>query len=122
MMTSCGFVLLVDDDEDIRDVISLLLTARGYQVIALADGQEALDWLRQGERPCVILLDLMMPGMNGWEFREHQLADAELADIPVVILSGAGSLSSHVETLRPEGVLAKPVDLSCLTQAVASHC
>ena len=115
-------VLVVDDDEDIRDVIREVLSLRGYRVIALADGRQALEWLRAGGQACVILLDLMMPEMTGWEFRREQLRDPSLADIPVVILSGAGGLAGKVESLAPAATLPKPVDLAGLTAAVARHC
>ncbi len=124
-MTTSGssqVVLLVDDDADIRDVISLVLDVRGYSVVGLSNGREALEWLRQGNRACVILLDLMMPEMNGWEFRQLQLGDPDLAAIPVVILSGIAGIEDEAEALRAETLLSKPIDLTELTQTVAQHC
>lgn len=119
---SSDVVLLVDDDADIRAVISLVLDVRGFTVVSLANGREALEWLRSEGRACVILLDLMMPELNGWEFRQLQVQDPELADIPVVILSGVGRLEDEADVLRAEAILPKPVDLAELTETVARHC
>lgn len=117
-----GVVLIVDDDADIREVMREILTLRGHSVVAVANGREALEWLRGGGRACVILLDLMMPEMNGWEFRERQLQDPRLAGIPVVVLTGIGRVPSGFESLRADQILLKPVDLAELTEAVARFC
>jgi CheY-like chemotaxis protein len=104
-------VLIVDDDEDIRNTITDILELRGYQVSAAADGREALERLRNGLRPGVILLDLMMPIMNGWEFLEATRGRAEIARIPVVVLSAShGGVGRH----DVFSVLPKPVELDCL--------
>ena len=68
-------VLIVEDDEDLREMMAQLLTLEGFQTAAVANGREALDYLRATAKPNVILLDLMMPVMDGWEFRRHQQAD-----------------------------------------------
>jgi CheY-like chemotaxis protein len=83
-------VLVVDDDRDLRAGLSLILEAEGYRVAGAADGQQALEALRAGPRPDVILLDMMMPALSGWAFRERQLADPALADVPVVVFSAVG--------------------------------
>jgi CheY-like chemotaxis protein len=114
-------VFVVDDDIDIRTSLCEILEFQGYQVTGLANGQEALDRLREGTRPCVILLDLMMPVLNGWEFRAAQAHDEALADIPVVIISGAGR-AAEAATLGAAGFLRKPLELSDILAAVETHC
>jgi CheY-like chemotaxis protein len=84
-------ILIVDDDPDIRAALSELLESEGYEVTSAANGAAALAQLRgEGAKPCAILLDLMMPYMNGWEFRAEQLRDPELRDIPIVLLTASG--------------------------------
>jgi CheY-like chemotaxis protein len=81
-------ILVVDDNADVRASLGLLLGMLGYHVEKAADGAEALRYLRTHPRPCLIVLDLRMPGMDGWQFRQAQLRDADLAEIPVVVSSG----------------------------------
>ena len=80
-------VLVVDDDPDIRETIRNLLQFEGYRVVTAIDGEGALRVLASGERPCVILLDVTMPGMSGRQFRAAQLRDVGMSSIPVVLLS-----------------------------------
>jgi CheY-like chemotaxis protein len=115
-------LLLVEDDDDIRTDLAELLAEEGYQVAAAANGAEALAQLRADPRPCLILLDLMMPVMSGWDFRAAQLRDPELAGIPVVLLSGANDLAEHARTLSAAGFLRKPVGLASVVAAAARHC
>src|ERR1043165_9927085 len=93
-------VLIVEDDEDLREMMAQLLTLEGYQAAAVANGREALEYLHDSEKPHVILLDLMMPVMDGWEFRRKQQADPSLAPVPVIVLSAldqarASNLEPH---------------------------
>ena len=114
---------VVDDDADIREVLSDVLTFAGYEVIVAGDGQSALDRLRARETGCgLILLDLMMPRMNGWEFRRRQLADPALASIPVMLLTGAGTAAKAIDELRVEMTIEKPFDLDALLASVAHYC
>src|SRR5438552_202636 len=83
------FVLVVEDDADIRESLGTILEEEGYGVVTTRNGREALSYLRSGRpRPSLILLDLLMPVMSGAEFRAEQERDPALADIPVVVLSG----------------------------------
>jgi CheY-like chemotaxis protein len=112
-------VLVVEDDEDIRDVIAALLHEFGYSVVMAKNGEEALARLRSGTcRPCVILLDLWMPVMDGWRFREEQQKDASLAAIPVVALSGDGEARGFDAAAH----LQKPVQFHPLVRTVERFC
>jgi CheY-like chemotaxis protein len=112
-------VLIVDDDTDVRQALSELLQDEGYRVEGAADGRDALTKLRQGFRPAVILLDLMMPGMNGWDFRQAQLDDPELRDLPVVVVTASGRDPQDIRTqLGPVEVVAKPIQPSDLLHLV----
>jgi CheY-like chemotaxis protein len=116
-------VLVVDDDPFIRDVIAELLEDEGYAVESAANGEEALLVLQQRPGlPCVILLDLMMPRMNGWEFRAAQRADPLLAPIPVVTISAHVDLLGTGAQLDVAEHLPKPVDVERLLTTVQRYC
>jgi CheY-like chemotaxis protein len=120
--TRAGTILLVEDDEAIRQSISELLGEGGLTVMTAGHGREALDLLqRAAELPSVILLDLMMPVMDGWTFRSHQLADPRLARIPVVILSATPGLPEQADKLRINEFLRKPFDAPALLDVVGRH-
>lgn len=120
-MSADADVLVVDDEVDIRDTLQTVLEMYGYTVSTAKDGSEALAQLQQGARPCLILLDLMMPNMSGSEFRALQLEDPALARIPVIVVSGDSRGPDRAETLRAE-VLTKPIDLKHLVSLVAQFC
>jgi two-component system, chemotaxis family, chemotaxis protein CheY len=123
MTEARGTVCVVDDDADIREVLGDLLSAEGYDVIVAGDGDIALDRLRARKNRCgLIILDLMMPRMNGWEFRRKQLEDAAVAAIPVVLLTGAGNAAKAIDELDVAGIIEKPVDLDTLLAKVAFYC
>jgi CheY-like chemotaxis protein len=115
-----SLVLIVDDDARIRALMARLLETSGYSAAEAANGEEALVAMRE-RRPCVILLDLQMPIMDGWEFRRRQLADPDLADVPVICVTGYYDLS---DVFRTSGVrcFTKPVQLSALLQAIREVC
>jgi CheY-like chemotaxis protein len=113
-------VLVVDDDSAVRRMILLLLRSDGYETESAKDGAEALALMRR-RRPCLVLLDLTMPMMDGWEFRKHQLADPALADIPVVCMTGIVH-SEDVERILGIPCLRKPVDFPSLIRAVEKFC
>ncbi len=112
-------ILLVDDDECIRSSLKEHLEGEGHIVATAADGQQAFRMLRRGDRPDVIVLDAMMPVMNGWDFRSTQLSDPEFADIPVVVVSAGGFSGRTV--LSQFGVadyVPKPLDTAALVKAI----
>ena len=116
-------VLIVDDEPDVVDGLSEFLQDEGYDVAAAGDGRAALDQLRRGLRPCVILLDLMMPRMNGWDFRSEQMKDAELSAIPVIVVTAAGVTETSVKMqLGDVELIQKPPSLDTLLAAVQRHC
>lgn len=105
------WVLVVDDDRDIRDLICLLLEAHGFRAVGAGDGGEALAQLRANPPPGVILLDLMMPGLSGEEMMEQLSKDPALGGVPVVVLSGSRTASQKATALSAAGCLTKPVGL-----------
>lgn len=114
-------VLIVEDDRDTRDMLERFLQLEGFDVRTAANGQIALDVLRADHEACVILLDLMMPVMNGWQFRQAQASDPRFADIPVVVVTAAGS-RDDMPAIEADGWLSKPVDLDRLLATIAPHC
>jgi CheY-like chemotaxis protein len=115
----CPGVLVVDDDPDIRDSLREVLEDEGYTVSSVANGREALDYLRSGKRPCVILLDLMMPIMDGWQFRREQKQDATIADIPLVVITATGKRPVLIDA---DELVMKPLDLTRLFEAIDRYC
>jgi len=116
-------ILVVDDDPAIRVMLSEVLGDEGYNVISVANGQEALYHLhRNGGLPQLILLDLMMPTMNGWAFLRHQQEDAKLAAIPVVVISAGANIQQQPLPYAPASILPKPVDVDLLVATVEHYC
>jgi CheY-like chemotaxis protein len=93
-------LLVIEDYAASRDALADLLREEGYGVVTAANGSEGLGLLAQGLRPAAILLDLMMPGIDGWDFRAHQKRDPGLAEIPVIAISAAGRLVDADYSLR----------------------
>lgn len=115
-------VLVVEDNADIRGTVQLVLEAEGFQVLVAANGEEALLQLRAAATlPSVILLDLMMPVMDGYAFREVQRRDPKLCSIPIVVLTADGHAETRAASLGAAGFLQKPVDLDELVAAVTRH-
>ncbi|HEX5658510.1 MAG TPA: response regulator, partial [Polyangiales bacterium] len=97
--TSRTSILIVDDDADIREALVDVLTDHGYPTHAVPHGAAALAALQAGLRPCLILLDLMMPVMDGITFRQRQLAEPDLKELPVLVISAGTDLSAHAAAL-----------------------
>ena len=112
-------VLLVEDDAELREAIGEALATHGLDVTTVEDGREALDRMRE-VRPDVVVLDLMMPVMDGWQFRAEQLKDPVLAKVPVVVISADASVHEKVASFGAASVLPKPISLDKLLRAVES--
>ena len=113
-------VLIVEDDADLREMMAQLLQLEGYRARTVSNGREALDYLKRIEMPDVILLDLMMPVMDGWEFRRRQMDDPAIAKVPVVVLSAVDQ--SRAQDLAGAPFLKKPLDFDRLLQLVRRFC
>jgi len=110
-------VLIVEDEQDLLEVTRFALECEGFAVETARNGEEALGLLRTGVRPELVLLDLMMPVMNGWEFLDEVARTPSLQGIPIVVLTAAGSAGVP----GAAAVLRKPLDLGLLIEAVESH-
>ncbi|HJQ84696.1 MAG TPA: response regulator [Candidatus Binatia bacterium] len=115
-------LLLVEDDASVHEVLRALLESAGYDVVGATDGEEALQHLRAGADPSLILLDLMLPRMDGFQFRALQRANAAWARIPVVVYSGMDRLAERVRELEPSAWFAKPMDPESLLLAIEKYC
>jgi CheY-like chemotaxis protein len=115
-------VLVVEDDATTRRALALVLQDEGYSVTGVANGHEALLHLRHPPLPDLILLDLMMPVMNGWEFRKKQIQDPKLKSIPVVIVSSDAGVPQKAAALGARDCLVKPIDFEELVAAVQRCC
>jgi len=121
-MNELRTILVVEDDSDISEAVVAILGDYGYSVVTSANGQEALERLRtSAPLPRLILLDLMMPVMDGWQFRAAQSADPALAAIPVVLVSADVGVAKAAEQLAVAGWLRKPVDIRELIAVLDMH-
>jgi CheY-like chemotaxis protein len=110
-------ILIVDDDADIRDSLQDFFEDQGFAVVTAKDGGDALERLAQGDPPRVVILDLLMPVLNGGQVYAHMRADPRLADVPVIV-------STSDPSRAPSGVevIKKPLNLDRLLRAVRGHC
>jgi CheY-like chemotaxis protein len=116
-------VLLLEDHGDTRDVFVVMADMAGLDMVAVPSGREALARLRDGLRPCLILLDMSMPGMDGFAFRLEQLADPGLADIPVIAISAGGTIvEEKARSLGLTTFLRKPVEPDAVITLFSEHC
>jgi CheY-like chemotaxis protein len=111
-------VLVVEDNDDIREAIGAILESEGYEIALAEDGERAIELLAALPRPCLLLVDLIMPKMDGWQLLQRLSRDDRLATIPVVVMSAAASPA----TVPAHRTLKKPVDLEILVQIVRDHC
>jgi CheY-like chemotaxis protein len=122
MTDAPDFVMVIDDDVDLLEAMAMILERRGYRVLTATGGEQALEQLRVGPQPSLILFDLMMPGMNGWVLRQKLLETPAYADIPAVVLSGDHMVLRNAPPPRCTSTLKKPVDLATLLQVVKQNC
>jgi CheY-like chemotaxis protein len=114
-------LLLVEDDTEIRETLAEILRLEGFTVITAQNGSEALGRMGDG-LPCLMLLDLMMPVMDGWTLRAEMLKHPEFAEIPVVVLSGGADLPEHASALGAVAYLQKPFKVERVLETVKIHC
>jgi CheY-like chemotaxis protein len=112
-------ILVIEDNDDVRDMMAVTLELEGHRVVTASNGREALYLLHHGVEPCMILLDLMMPVMNGWEFQKAIAREPQLRDIPIVVVSATGN---DVDGTHPAAVLPKPIDVDQLLNVVEDFC
>lgn len=112
-------ILLVDDDPDIRDALSALLEEEGYRVVTATNGEEALERMSDSQPPCIVILDLMMPVMNGWEFlRRVRSGGGRMASTPVCVVSAYADRAPA----EADAVLQKPLEVDALLAIVTDRC
>jgi CheY-like chemotaxis protein len=116
----CSTVFIIEDDVDTREMLAKFLELEGYTVELASNGRQALDRFSAGADACVILLDLMMPVMDGWEFRQHQAKDERLKEIPTIVVSAAGR--DRMKQIPADAYLSKPVDMDELLSRVSQFC
>jgi CheY-like chemotaxis protein len=116
--THRGSVLIVEDDEDIRAAMAELLETEGFEVAVASNGQEGLEVLGQIGRPCLVLLDLMMPVMSGEDFLRHVREDPAMNPVPVIVVTASG----RAPLPGTQGLLKKPFEISDLFATVSAHC
>lgn len=116
-------LLLVDDNDDAREALAYMIEQTGQcRVVEARNGEDALRILQDGLRPCLILLDLMMPGLDGWAFRSEQRKLEGADQVPVVIYSGSPTVEEDAAQLQVAGWLRKPLDFDRLLRVVDEHC
>lgn len=114
-------VLIIEDDDGVRDSLAAILREEGYFVEVVNDGAAALDRLQQRPLPTLILLDLMMPVVDGIDFRRRQLADPELRKIPVIIISARPDVARQAASLNADAFLQKPMSFEELLHIVQNR-
>lgn len=117
-MSNSKRIFVVEDDLHIRESLTEVLEIEGFNVVSAVNGQEALDMLRNGEKPDLILLDLMMPVKDGFQFKAEQEVDPIMSKIPVIIMSANGNMSAKKELGLVKDYLKKPIDLDSLLSTI----
>ncbi len=113
-------VLIVEDDPDIREVTKLFLSMLGHKSVAAENGKEALELLEKGQRPCVILLDLMMPIMDGWGFADAISQNEDFRQIPIIVVTAFADDAHSVKNAR--SILKKPLNSAQLKTIIQTYC
>jgi CheY-like chemotaxis protein len=115
-------ILVVEDDDELRENLCELLELEGFRTVGTFNGLEALEYLKAHPPPCLILLDLMMPGMSGGEFRAHQRAHVTFSRVPTIVMSAMEIDHQQAQVPGAEGYFIKPVSPTKLSQAIRRHC
>ena len=119
LQKNCHSILVVEDDEDIRTTLVELLESEGYKTHAAENGKIALEKLQEIPKPCLVLLDMMMPIMDGREFLNQIMKDSLLAPIPILVVSAVADVSN---TKGAVGFIKKPIDIDVILRLVAQYC
>jgi CheY-like chemotaxis protein len=114
-------VLVIEDDPGVQQLLTAYLQLEGFSVTTAGNGAEGLERMRQA-RPCLVLLDLMMPVMDGEQFRKAQLEEPELAEVPIVCISAIYDARQRAERLRAAGCINKPFDMDEVISVVRERC
>jgi CheY-like chemotaxis protein len=117
--TCCHSILVIEDDDDIRNTLVDLLESEGYTALAAENGKVALEKLHEIPKPCLVLLDMMMPIMNGREFLDEIMKDSVLAPIPVLVVS---AIADRSNTTGAVGFIRKPIDIDVILRLVTQYC
>lgn len=112
-------ILVVDDDYGIREALKAALEYEGYAVATAENGQVAIDLLQDGLRPCLIVLDLMMPVMDGWTFADRVATDQSYSSIPIVVVS---AFDDQAPDIKAKSIFQKPVNLKALFDVIKKWC
>ncbi len=115
-------VLIIEDDDDIREGVAELLVDEGYRVMTAVDGADALAELQRCGAPRAILLDLMMPNMDGWALQEKLARDPALSSVPLIVFSGINQATEQAAALGAVACITKPFSLDTLLKTVAQYC
>jgi len=113
-----GYILIVEDDPDLRSVQSEVLRMEGYRVRTAADGVEALEMMDAAGTPALVLLDLRMPRLSGWDFAARMRADPARARVPIIVVAAHYAIGREAAALEARAWLHKPVDIDDLVDAV----
>jgi CheY-like chemotaxis protein len=115
-------ILLVDDDDSLRVFVSHLLTREGYLVMNAVNGADALEFLKKSpDLPSLILLDLRMPVMDGWQFRTIQKADPRFCNIPVIVITSVKTVENDIQSIQAAGYCKKPLQTDILLQLIEDN-
>jgi two-component system, chemotaxis family, chemotaxis protein CheY len=120
--SSAGDILLIEDDDSLGSILASVLQDQGYRVVLASNGREALHYLLTERPPRLILLNLVMPSMNGWKFREQLMRYPKLAEIPVIVLSGVRKLEKKAASLGATDSFTKPYNIKALVDTVQHYC
>jgi len=121
-MSAAKRILIVEDDIDIQETFAEILISEGYEVVTASNGREGLKQLEQSSEFHLVILDLMMPVLDGFGFRAEQLKNSEWAKIPVLVLSADGHIHKKLEGMPGIAYLKKPPDLDALLEKTRKHC
>jgi CheY-like chemotaxis protein len=124
MTTTPKTILIIDDDADFRKLLAHLLKREGYEIAEAVDGEKALDYLWYSGKPApsLIILDLIMPVMDGWKFRGIQKSDPKISHVPVIVITSGQTAEQDISSVQVSAFLKKPIQIDFLLRTVKTHC